>query len=94
MNVKLEAKPNHDYDHSDYRALINIKAHTVKVSSLREASQICRKFIDDNELGGGNWTGGDITDDEGDLIGYVSYNGRVWKDHSYPTSELILEATK
>lgn len=49
----------------------------VAVTSLEEASRVCRTYIEDNELGGGNWTGGDVVD-EGNKIASISYNGRIW----------------
>lgn len=53
------------------------KAQKVEVASLAEASQACRAYIERNGLGGGNWTGGNVTDN-GKTIARVSYNGRVW----------------
>ena len=51
---------------------------TVEVKSFEWASAQCISFIHHNDLGGGNWSGGLITD-KGKEIAYVSYNGRVWK---------------
>ncbi len=50
----------------------------VKVGDLEEASKVCRKFISKHMLGGSDWAGGEITDEAGNFVGYVSYNGRVW----------------
>jgi len=36
------------------------------------------KFQGDNDIGGGNWGEAILTQD-GKLVGYMSYNGRVWK---------------
>lgn len=83
MIVKLAAVPNHDFDPSDYRAQIKIKPVFVEVSTFAEASYTCRMFIFANELGGGNWSGGQVF--EGDeQIAHVSYNGRVWEGVSNP----------
>lgn len=46
--------------------------------SVSEASRICREFIDRNELGGGNWNGGEVKDGEGAVIGRIAYNGRLF----------------
>lgn len=51
----------------------------VVVNSLDDARDECRKYIGENDLGGGNWTGGQITDEQGNPIAEVSYNGRIWK---------------
>jgi hypothetical protein len=89
LTVKLEAKPNPDYMDSDYRGLLNIKAQLVSVNSLKMASEVCSKFIEDNELGGGNWTGGEVKDSGGKVIAQVSYNGRVWEPLPYPICKEI-----
>ncbi|MDH5388528.1 MAG: hypothetical protein OEY06_08765 [Gammaproteobacteria bacterium] len=48
----------------------------VSVKSLEEASAACRSFIERNELGNGNWAGGDVY--EGDKhIATIAYNGRI-----------------
>ena len=49
-----------------------------KVGSIAEASAVCRQFITDNELGGGNWSGGDVQDAAGKVAARISYNGRAW----------------
>lgn len=50
----------------------------VEIGSFAEASKVCREFIKEYELGGGNWTGGTVISDKGEIIARVSYNGRVW----------------
>lgn len=57
----------------------------VHVNSFAEASRACTKYIERNGLGGGNWTGGQIYDDAGEQIAFVSYNGRVWEGTEYVT---------
>lgn len=54
------------------------KAQRVGADSLEEASRICRAYMDRNELGGGNWNGGNVYEN-GKLVAEVSYNGRVWE---------------
>lgn len=78
MKVEMKASPNPDYDAPDDRATIRIKAFRHEVDSFKDASRAVRHFIETNNLGSGNWTGGRIFDDAGKVIGRVSYNGRVW----------------
>ena len=80
MKVLLEAKTNPDNNRS-----CNIKGVWIEVTSKQEASQRCREFIELNDLGAGNWTGGQIKDDKDNPIGHISYNGRIWpqKRHNY-----------
>jgi hypothetical protein len=49
-----------------------------RVSSLQHASAVCRKYIQSLELGGGNWSGGAITDESGNAVARVAYNGRIF----------------
>jgi len=52
---------------------------TADVATLREASEVCQRFIEGHDLGGGNWNGGQVRDAATrKLVALVSYNGRVW----------------
>ncbi len=62
----------------DYRQYAPIsRKKTVKVKTLREAAAACVKYIDENDLGSGNWDGGQILDATGKQFARVTYNGRV-----------------
>lgn len=78
MKVEMKASPNPDYNAPEHRATVRIKAFRHGVDSFKDASRAVRHFIETNDLGSGNWTGGRLFDDAGRLIGHVSYNGRVW----------------
>ena len=52
---------------------------TEPVTSFKDARAACINFIIDGELGGGNWNGGEVYNENGQTIAYVSYNGRVWE---------------
>ena len=49
-----------------------------EINSIKEASELCRKFINKYNLGSSNWAGGTIVNENFDFIATVSYNGRVW----------------
>jgi len=55
------------------------RSQRVSITSFADASETCRKWIDQHGLGGGNWYGGEIYDGTGKQIANVSYNGRVWQ---------------
>lgn len=74
--VKLSACGNPDFRQG--RTLPGVRARTVRVADLAEASRLCRAYIDEHELGAGNWNGGEVRDHTGAPIGRVSYNGKVW----------------
>ena len=63
--------------------------HKIEIESFEEASNSARAYIEENMLGGGNWTGGEITNDSGEKIGQVAYNGRVFE--SYKSLEVLFE---
>lgn len=72
--VKLASGHNHDFpdDHGG-----TIPTEHVKVATITEAAQRCREYIVKHNLGGGNWIGGEISEN-GKIIARVSYNGRIW----------------
>lgn len=74
MKVKLSATGNPDF--GQYGS-IGVQTRRVVVRSLSEASRLCRHFIETEDLGSGNWTGGQVYED-GKKIAQISYNGRVW----------------
>lgn len=76
MEVEMKADPNPNAN--DDRATIRIKAFRHRVDSFKDASRAVRHFIETNNLGSGNWTGGRIFDDQDRVVGRVSFNGRVW----------------
>lgn len=78
FSVKLSNVGNPDHRQDPRRALPDTTCGWAHVDTLAEASQICRTYIAFYDLGGGNWSGGEITNADGLVIGRVSYNGRVW----------------
>ena len=48
------------------------------VESLEDASHKVREEIERNDIGSRAWTGGDVVDDDGNYVAWVSYNGRIW----------------
>lgn len=76
MIVIMSACGNPDFRQSHD---IGVPTKEKLVSTFEEASQVCQQYIIKYDLGGGNWTGGQILRaSDRQQIGYVSYNGRVW----------------
>ena len=69
-NPDFRQDPNSDISPSQFYA----------VNTLAEASKKCRQYIEDWDLGGGNWNGGQVYDIDGKIIAHISYNGKVWQD--------------
>ncbi len=60
-----------------------------EVKSFKEAAELCRKFIKQYNLGGSNWTGGLIVDENFNFLATVSYNGRVWDSEDWRNAKEI-----
>ena len=78
FTVKLTSCGNIDHGQEPDRPKFGVPDDLAHVRSLAEASMAARAYIDHNDLGGGNWTGGDVTDGNNQLVARISYNGRVW----------------
>jgi hypothetical protein len=59
-----------------------------EVNSLLEAKNLTQKFIAEFNLGGSNWVGGRVIDEENNFVARISYNGRVWEGESHPSKEI------
>ena len=83
LTVTLSSVGNPDFDQDPSRSLPGVTGQRKRVDDLAHASRVCREYIEENGLGGGNWSGGDVFDENGALVGKVSYNGRVWGPAGY-----------
>lgn len=55
----------------------------VWVDSLEEASAACREYIEQWNLGGGNWAGdAGMVYFNGSKVATISYNGKIWQEDS------------
>lgn len=80
LTLTLDSRGNPDFGQNPDHPVYGVPGGSMPVSSLREASRRAREYIEQHDLGGGNWTGGDVLDRRtGQLVAHVSYNGRVWR---------------
>ena len=83
MMLTLASVGNPDYDQNPFQKLFGCEPDcTITVHSLEEASRKCLEFIKRNNLGRGNWSGGDVFDDEKNLIAKIEYTGWVIEKES------------
>ncbi|MCK9255129.1 MAG: hypothetical protein GX793_03630 [Bacteroidales bacterium] len=61
-----------------------------QIKSLKDASELCKRFIKYFNLGSSSWIGGRVIDNENNFIAQISYNGRVWESENYPCKEIEL----
>lgn len=78
LKVLLDNVGNPDRQQDPTRQLPGVARRWKKVEDFAAASKACRDYIALNDLGGGNWSGGEIVDASNRPVGRVSYNGRVW----------------
>ena len=78
--VTLSACGNIDIGEDPYDNIvggIRVKANVVECENIEECQKVVRDYIKENDLGGSNWTGGKVYEDN-TQVGYISYNGRYW----------------
>jgi len=96
MKIKLWHCPNIDLmETKGYRTQPKVPRRiTANVETLKEASITLRKWVNENNLGGGNMDArcGEVRNEHGRHIATVSYNGRVWTPGTYPDCHEMTEA--
>lgn len=75
MMVKLSSCGNPDFKQNPNVSLS--PAEKIQIVTLKEASEACRTYIAKWNLGGGNWSGGQVYKGK-KQIAQISYNGRIW----------------
>lgn len=75
MIVKLSSCGNPDFKQNPNSRLS--PSEEMPVSTFKEASHVCRTYIAKWNLGGGNWSGGQIFRGN-KQVAQISYNGRIW----------------
>ncbi len=87
LTVRLASIGNPDFGQDACHSLPGVPRLTVRVATLRAASEICRVYIEHHNLGGGNWIGGEVKRGKV-VVARISYNGRAWaagdKRHELP----------
>lgn len=60
-----------------------------EIKSIKEASELCQKFIRRFNLDSSNWDGGKVVNENFDFIARISYNGRVWDNENWQKAKEI-----
>ena len=78
--VMLSNRGNPDFRQDPNRTLPGVPVSRPSVASLAAASAVALAYIMDNDLGSGNWHGGEVKRiADKVVVGYVAYNGKVYK---------------
>jgi len=77
MKVELASCGNPDHYQDPYQPMYGCESnHFITIDTLEEASKECRKFIENYNLGGGNWIGGKVYEN-GKCIAEISLTGKI-----------------
>lgn len=82
ITVKLSSCGNPDFRQNPDDSLSPMMV--IEVNDLQKASEVCGLYINKWDLGGGNWNGGQVYQDE-EEIAHISYNGRIWDSKNKET---------
>lgn len=77
-SVRLASCGNPDAGQNPYESLYGIPEERVYTASIEECQERVLEYIEEYNLGAGNWAGGEVYDGLGKVIGKISYNGRFW----------------
>ena len=72
-HLKVTIHGNPDRNQGDWE-----ETHAISATNISELRKAVSAFQGDNDIGGGNWGEATLTED-GRTVGFMSYNGRVWK---------------
>lgn len=90
MILTLSSIGNPDHGQNPFLPMFGCEDNsTITVSSYNEAAEICLSYIKRNELGSGNWSGGEVYDDEGNLVALIAYNGKIIREDSPYFSQYV-----
>lgn len=79
FKVKLASCGNPDHGENPSRPMPGCeKSGWHSAATIEELQTAVRDFITRNDLGSGNWAGGEVREDSGRVVGKISYNGRYW----------------
>lgn len=82
MELILSNRGNPDHGQNpDWPVYGTSSDYTVTVKDLAEAKKRCAEYINYHNLGGSNWTGGQVLEGK-KMVAYISYNGRIWTEEN------------
>ena len=77
-SVILASCGNPDLGQDPHEPLWGAPTERIYTASIEECQQRVLDYIDEYDVGAGNWAGGEVLDGMGNIIGTISYNGRFW----------------
>jgi len=81
FKVKTEVCGNVDFGQNPNKPPYGVKVITLKSKSFDELKTKVQEWQYENDIGGGNWMFPPIYEND-QIIGYMSYNCRIWADRN------------
>jgi hypothetical protein len=72
-------------------ATVKIGKRKFQFTSLKDVSKAYRAVIEELDLGASEAPNCDLLSANGEKLGYVSYNGRVWRGVDFPNAICVYE---
>ena len=79
--VNLSTCGNIDHGQNSYEPMYGVPSYMFKCQTIEEGIQEVRRYIEWFDIGSGNWIGGQVYDDNDNVIGQIYYNGRFTKQN-------------
>ena len=79
--VKLSPCGNPDFNQNPYEPMFGAPSLTLQCQTIEECRKAVREYIEYYDIGSGNWTGGQVYDDNDNLIGQIYYNGKFTRQN-------------
>jgi hypothetical protein len=89
-SIRTEVCGNPDFGQNPNKPPYGVRITTLKAKTFTELREKVSAWIGENDIGGGNWLEPALMRD-GSLIGYMSYNGRIWATNTWPTTEIHIK---
>jgi hypothetical protein len=92
FTVELSSVGNPDFREFYGKGILSPNLNA-SADSLYDLVAMAQAYIQHFDLGGGNWSGGEVRSRDGIVIGRISYNGRVWTPEDFRKCREIDPAT-
>ena len=80
--VKLSTCGNIDKGQNPYEPMYSVPSYTLGCQTIEEGIQEVIRYIELFDIGSGNWTGGQVYDENDNLIGQIHYNGKFTQQNN------------
>ena len=82
FEIKTEVCGNPDYGQNPNKPPYGVRVKMIRAKTFDDLLDQVRAWQSANYIGGGNWMNPALSID-GAVVGYMSYNGKVWADKSW-----------